>query len=103
MEDEETLLDDEEVINVVLRDNYFLSSIDPDAAGSSPATRYLTRDSYLSESGLMEDVHTYAFSAKVQTHTSDNPTYTDTVQLLEEERKLWDVAMTKELKRLRDL
>ena len=88
MDNDKTLLDDDEVTNIVFRDNYFLSSIDPDAAGNSPATRYLNKDSYLSTSGLVEDVYPYAFSAKVQTYTSDNPTYKDIVQLPEEERKL---------------
>ena len=46
----------------------------------------------------MEDVDPYAFLAKVQTHTFDNPTYKDIVQLPEEERKLWDIAMVAELK-----
>ena len=43
------------------------------------------------------------FSAKVQNHTADNPSYKDIMQLPEEERKLWDEAMVKELKSLRDL
>ena len=100
---DETLLYDNEVSNIVLRDNYFLSSIDPDAAGSSSATRYLIKNYYFSTSGLMENIHPYAFSAKVQTHTSDNPTYRDIVKLPEEARKLWDVAMVKALKSLRNL
>ena len=42
-------------------------------------------------------------SAKVQTHHSDTPTYKDILRLPEEEKKLWDVSMVKELKSLRDL
>ena len=51
----------------------------------------------------MENIHSYAFSAKVQTHNSDTPTYKDILRLPEEERKLWDASMVKELKCLRDL
>ena len=58
---------------------------------------------YLSEDGLAGDMHLYEFSAKVQTHTADNPTFKDILRLPEEERKLWDAAMIKELKSLRDL
>ena len=57
----------------------------------------------MSEDGVVGKLHPYAFSAKVQTHTADNPTYKDILRVPEEERKLWDAAMIKELKSLRDL
>ena len=69
----------------------------------SSAMNYLDRDSYLTSDGTIEEIHPYAFSAKVQTHSTDNPTYKDILRLPEEERKLWDAAMVKELKSLRDL
>ena len=100
---EDPVLDAEEVYNVIHRDNCFLSTVDPNSTGTSPATRYLDRTNYLSEFGLVGEVHPYAFSAKVQTHIADSPTYKDILRLPEEERKLWDVAMIKELKSLRDL
>ena len=82
-----------------------MSSVDLNDAtcSSSPVTRSLAKDTYLSEDGTLENIHPYAFSAKVQTHNSDIPTYKDVLRLPEEENKLWDVAMVKELKSLRDL
>ena len=94
---------DEDVSSIVNRDECFLSSVDPNTTGSSPATSYLEQHSYLSLDGIVEDTHPYVFSAKVQSHDSDNPTYKDIMQLPEEERKLWDDSMVKELKSLRDL
>ena len=95
MDNEKPLLDDDEVTNVDLRNNCFLSSIDPDATESLSDTRYLNKDSYLSTSELMENVHLYTFPAKVQTYTSDNPMYKDIVQFPEGERQLLDAAMVK--------
>ena len=100
---ENPVLDTEEVSNVVHRDNCFLSTIDSNSSSKSYATQYLDRDTYLSEDGLVGNIHPYGFSAKVQTHTADNPTYKDIIRLPEEERKLWEAAMVKELKGLRDL
>ena len=48
-------------------------------------------------------MYPYEFSAKVQTHTADNPTYKDSIRLPEEGRNLCGAAMVKELKGLRDL
>ena len=59
--------------------------------------------SYVTSDGTIEGIHSYAFFAKVQTHNSDNPTYKDILRLPEKERIMWDVAMVKELKCLRDL
>ncbi len=47
-------------------------------------------------------MYPYAFSAKVQTHTADNPMLKDILRLPEEERKLRDATMIKELKSLGD-
>ena len=94
---------DEDVSNIVHRDECFLYSVDPNTTGSSPETRYLEQYSYLSLDGTVENTHPYAFSAKFQTHDSDNPTYKDIMRLPEEERKLWYDYMVKELKILRDL
>ena len=44
-----------------------------------------------------------ALVAKVQSHDTDNPTYSDILRCEDEERKLWDAAMIKELNSLRDL
>ena len=88
----------EDVSNVVSRDNCFLSTADINSAFKSSTTQYLNRNMYLSEDGLAGDMHPYEFSAKVQTHTADNPTFKDILRLPEEERKLWDAAMIKELK-----
>ena len=72
--------------------------------GSSPATRFLASSSYVSDGGTIEeDIHPYAFSAKVQTHCTDNPTYKDILRLPEKEKRLWDIAMVKDLKILQDL
>ena len=97
VEGRENVLEVEEVSNIVHRDNCFLFTVDtgPSSTTSSSSTRYLDRKLFVSESGLIGDMHPYAFSAKVQTHTSDNPTYKDIVRLPDEERKLWDAAMIK--------
>ena len=65
------MLEVEGVSNIVHRDNCFLSTVDtgPSVPKSSPATRYLDSKSYASENGLVGDMHPYAFSAKVRTHT----------------------------------
>ena len=86
----DTYILDEDVSNIVHRDERFLSSVDPNTTGSSPATRYLEQHSYFSLDGTVEDTHPYAFSAKVQAHDSDNLTYKDIMRLSEEERNLWD-------------
>ena len=89
--------------NVVQRDECFLSSVDlnEDVCSRSPATRFLVANYYASDDGAIEtDIHLYAFSAKVQTHCTYNPSYKNILRLPKEERKLWDVAMMKELKNL---
>ena len=76
--------------NVVQRDECFLSSVDlnEDVCSSSPATRFLASNSYVSDSGTIEEyIHPYDFSAKVQTHCTDNPTYKDILRLPEEKKK----------------
>ena len=101
LQGEEDILDVAGVTNVVQRDECFLSSVDlnEDVCSSSPATRFLAANSYVSDDETLEDsIHPYTFSAKVQTHCTDNPLYKDILRLQEEERKLWDVAMVKELK-----
>ena len=103
IEGAEDILDTEGVSNMVHRDNCFLSTVDPSTSRISPATRYLDSTPYALESGSIDNVYPYAFFAKVQTYTSDNPTYKDIVCLPDEEGKLWDAAMVKELKSLRDL
>ena len=97
VEGRENVLEVEEVSNIVHRDNCFLFTVDtgPSSTTSSSSTRYLDRKLFVSESGLIGDMHPYAFSAKVQTHTSDNPTYKDIVRLPDEERKLLDAVMIK--------
>ena len=70
---------------------------------NSPTVNSLDRDSYVTSDGIIEGIHPYAFSVKVQTHSSDNPTYKDILGLLEEEMMLWDEAIVKELKPLADL
>jgi hypothetical protein len=105
VEGEGDILDVEAVSSVVQRDECFLASmhLNEITEHESSAMNYLDRDSYLTSDGTIEEIHPYDFSAKVQTHLTDNPTYKDILRLPEEERKLWDVTMVKELKSLRDL
>ena len=79
---------------MVHRNNCFLFTVDPNSTAKSPANRYIDRDTYLSEDSVVGKMHPYAFSAKMQTHTADNPAYKDILR---------DAAMTKEVKILRDL
>ena len=94
-----------DVCNIVQRGECFLASVDlsESKCASSPATRSLEKEIFLTEDSIIENVHSYAFSAKVQTHNLDTPTYKDILRLPEEERNLWDNFMVKELKCLRDL
>ena len=103
MEGEQNVLDVAGVTNGVQRDECFLFSVDLNNAtcSSSPVTRSLAKDAYVSEDGTLENIYPYAFSAKVQTHNSYISTYKDMLRLSEEEKKLWDVVMVKELKSLR--
>ena len=88
------VLDFEAVSSVVQRDECFLVSMDLNETTDhdSSAMKYLDRDSYVTSDGTIEGLHPYAFSAKVQTHSTDNPTYKDILRLPDEERKMWDVA-----------
>jgi len=87
MKGDEDILD-KDVSNIVHRDECFLSSVDFTTAGSYPATCCLDMFSYISRDETFKKTHPYAFSAKVQTHDSDNPTYKDILRYPEEERKL---------------
>ena len=71
--------------------------------GTSPEGRTIDRASYISIDGTQEQIHPCTYSVKVQTHSKDTPTYKDVIQSTNEERALWDAAMTKELTSLRDL
>ena len=95
----------DDVSNIVQRHECFLSSVglNESTCTSSTATRYLVKNIYVTEDGTRENVYPYALSAKVQVHNSNTPTYKDILRLPEEERKLWDDFMVKELKILRDL
>ena len=66
IEGEENVLDIDGASDVIHRDNCFLSTFefDPSVTHTSPATRYLDSASYVSESGLVGNVHPYAFSAQ---------------------------------------
>lgn len=81
-----------DVSNAVKYDEYFLSSVDLNKSTltSSPGTRYLDKDLYVTEDGTMKNIRPYILSPKAQTHNSDTPTYKDILRLPEEERKLWD-------------
>ena len=84
---------------MVQRDYCLLSSVDldEDVCSSSPAKRFLNATSYMSDVGTIEsEIHPFAFSTKVQTHSIDNPTYNDIIRLPEEEKKLWDVATVRD-------
>ena len=60
----------------------------------SPRTPYLDKSKYISIDGLKEgEINPFAFSARIQTHKIDNPTYKEVVRCPEGERKLWDVDM----------
>ena len=95
IEGEGDVLDVEAVSNVVQRDECFLASGDFNESSryNSPAMNYLDKVTYATDDGKIEGIHPYAFSAKVQTHGSDNPTYKDIIRLPEEEKRLWDVTM----------
>ena len=64
---------------------------------------YLNQSSYITNGFSVGNDHPYGFSAKVQTHLDDNPTYNGILRSDLDERKLWDEAMVKELKSLGDL
>ena len=62
------------------------------------ATRAVDKDVYLSKDSTYENTsHPLAFAAKVQSHQSDSPTYSDIWRKSDDERNLWDTAMIKEL------
>ena len=52
---------------------------------------------------MLENIHPCAYVAKVQTHAMDNPTYKNTLRADDDERKLWDESMIRELKSLAEL
>ena len=91
--------------SIVDTDCAFLSTLDlhGEVFKSTPTMRALNQYTYLSEDGTYENVHPLAFMVKVQSHDADNPTYSDVLRCEDEEKKLWDTAMIKELKSLRDL
>ena len=60
----------------------------------------MNQHTYLSGDETYKDIHPLAFMTKVQSHDADNPTYSDILRCEDEERKLWDAAMIKELKSL---
>ena len=66
IEGEENVLDIDGASDVIHRDNCLLSTFefDPSVTHTSPVTRYLDSASYVSESGLVGNVHPYAFSAQ---------------------------------------
>ena len=64
---------------------------------------YLNQSSYIANGFSVGNDHPYGFSAKVQTHLDDNPTYNGILRSDLDERKLWDEAMVKELKSLGEL
>ena len=57
----------------------------------------------MSTGNKLETHHTYVFLAKVQSNKQDNPTCGDVLQSPDDERELWEVAMVKELKSLKEL
>ena len=57
----------------------------------------------LSSNKTRDNIHHYIFTAKIQTHKDDTPTYKEILKCLDEEKKLWVVVMSKELETLRDL
>ena len=69
----------------------------------SRAVRTLDQTSYLTQDNTTEHIHPCAYTFKIQTHKSDTPTYTDILQSTSEEHTMWDAAMIKELKSLRDI
>ena len=83
----------------------YLSSLDlhGEVFKSTPETRLFEKHKYLPEDDTYEDVHPLAYSTKVHSHAADNPTYSNILRCEDGERKLWDEAIIKELKSLRDL
>ena len=84
----------------------FLSTLDLTTSEFKPTSvnRAVNNDVYLSKDSTYENTpHPLAFTAKVQSHQLDSPTYSDIWRGSDDERKLWDAAMIKELQSLRDL
>ena len=84
----------------------FIGTLDLTAAEFTPTsiTNVLDKQIYLSNDDTYEYTpHPLVFSAKARSHLSDSSTYKDIIRSSENGRKLWDVAMIKELKSLRDL
>ena len=83
----------------------FLSTLDTYANKSLPilASRSIDANYYESKDGTVENPRHYAFVDKNQAHILDNSIYGDVQIFVPEERKIWDEAMVKELKPLRDL
>lgn len=75
---EDPTLDTTGVSQFFQRDEYFLTSVvQDDISDESPATRYLNIRTYSFHDGIIGDIHSYDFSAKVHTYDSDNLTYKD--------------------------
>ena len=77
--------------------------LDEQGFKSTPATRSLHHQNYLSNDETYEDMHPLGFVHKIQSHDTDNPNYYDILRCTDDERKLWEAATIKELKSLRDL
>ena len=81
-------------------DMMFLSTLDLTTSKFKPTsvTCALDKDVYLSKDSTYENTpHPLVFTAKVQFHQLDSPTYSDIRRGSDNERKLWDYAMIKEL------
>ena len=84
----------------------FLSTLDLTTSEfkSTSVTYDLKKHVHLSKENTYENTsHPLAFTAKVQSHQSDIPTYSDILWGSEDKRKLWDASMIKELQSLSDL
>ena len=96
----------EEECTILRNDRAFLGKLDLDNCtqfGISAAMQYLNQSSYIFNGFSVGNDHPYGFTANVQTHLDNNPTYNCILHSTPDERKLWDEVMVKELKSLGEL
>lgn len=91
-------------LQVVLRaDLGYLGCADTYTPGITSLIRSLDRCSQKTREGCQEECRPYSFAANLGSNDKDNTTYNDVHRGSSTERVLWEAAMVKELKDLRDL
>ena len=78
-------------------DNILLSTLNTHSEHflSLSAIRTLDATCYVSRDRTIENMYPFVFTAKMQAHALDNPTYGDDQRPPPLERKLWDDTMVK--------